>query len=113
MEDDRFAPISLSEVHQLAVGLSLLTNFTDIDDPFDWEVGKHGIEIEITFKGKHYSATFLPEVAEEEGWDQATTLEYLLEKAEWPYENQKAIPMIKAKTYESLKYKLDYADYNK
>ena len=31
----------------------------------DWEVGKHGIEIE--YKGHH--ATFLPEVAEEERWD--------------------------------------------
>ena len=63
MEDDRFGPIKLSEVPQLSIGLSLLINFTEIDDPLDWEVGKHGVEIELSYKGQHYSATFLPEVA--------------------------------------------------
>jgi hypothetical protein len=38
-------------------------------------------------------------------------LNCLLEKAEWPYNVQKALPMIKAKTYESLKYTLNYKDY--
>ena len=95
----------------MSIGLSLLINFTEIDDPLDWEVGKHGVEIELSYKGHHYSATFLPEVAAEEGWDQETTLNCLLEKAEWPYNVQKALPMIKAKTYESLKYTLSYKDY--
>lgn len=31
-------------------------------------MGKHGIVIDATFKGRHYSATFLPEVAAEENW---------------------------------------------
>lgn len=76
LQDDRFDPVSIGEVKHLNVGVSLLVNFTPIDDPFKWEVGKHGIEIEFTAPNgsREYSGTFLPEVASEEGWDQRTTL---------------------------------------
>ena len=63
LEDTRFDPISKKEVPKLNVGLSLLVNFTDIEDPLEWEVGRHGIEIEFEVNGRHYSGTFLPEVA--------------------------------------------------
>lgn len=59
----------MSEVPQLQVGVSLLVNFTDIKNPLEWEVGKHGIEIEFEANGRPYSGTFLPEVAPEQGWD--------------------------------------------
>ena len=35
--------------HTLRCEISLLSDFEEITDPLDWEVGKHGIEIE--FKG--------------------------------------------------------------
>ena len=111
LEDDRFEPITLEEVPTLNVGLSLLVNFRDIDDPLAWEVGRHGIEIEFSKRGRHYSSTFLPEVAAEEGWDQATTLEYLVDKAGWRRGIDSVQDSIKARTYESLKYKLTYAQY--
>jgi AMMECR1 domain-containing protein len=63
--DDRFEPISKTEVPHLSVGVSLLVNFTKIDDPLEWEVGKHGIEIDFTINGREYGSTFLPEVASE------------------------------------------------
>ena len=44
-------------------------------------MGKHGIEIDFTVKGREYGSTFLPEVAQEQGWDQVTTLEYLVDKS--------------------------------
>ena len=71
-EDDRFGPISLKELPNLQVAVSLLVNFKHL--PNDkllngWTVGKHGIEISFE-ADDYYSATFLPEVAEEEGWDQ-------------------------------------------
>jgi AMMECR1 domain-containing protein len=47
----------------------------------DWEVGRHGIVIDATFKGKYYSATFLPEVAAEEKWSKEETLKQLIRKA--------------------------------
>lgn len=113
LQDDRFEPVELAEVKHLNVGVSLLVNFTPIPDPLQWEVGKHGIEIE--FKAPHgsreYSGTFLPEVAEEEGWDQRTTLEYLIQKAGYRGSFDAVKPHIKAKTYESLKVKLTYEEY--
>lgn len=47
LQDDRFDPISRSELPELQVGVSLLVNFTEIKNPLEWEVGKHGIEIEF------------------------------------------------------------------
>jgi AMMECR1 domain-containing protein len=44
-----------------------VTLFTT-QDCHDWEVGKHGILISFTDKGgTNYSATYLPEVAHEQG----------------------------------------------
>lgn len=81
LQDDRFEPVEMSEINDLHVNVSLLTQFEEISDCYDWVVGQHGIEIELTDNHRSYSATFLPEVAEEEGWDQHTTLVYLLQKA--------------------------------
>lgn len=67
-QDDRFDPIQAREVQHLSVGVSLLVNFTAIQNPLSWEVGKHGIEIEFTAPNtgsRSYSGTFLPEVASE------------------------------------------------
>ena len=60
LQDDRFEPVSMKEVNKLNVGVSLLVNFQSGKKALDWEVGKHGIVIDANFKGKHYSATFLP-----------------------------------------------------
>ena len=65
LQDRRFSPISLNELPLLKVGISLLTDFEEIQDKYDWEIGKHGLWIE--HQGR--SATFLPEVALEQGWD--------------------------------------------
>ena len=63
LADDRFEPVEKKEVPHLSVGVSLLVNFTEIEDSLNWEVGKHGIEIEFRHNDRHYSGTFLPEVA--------------------------------------------------
>ena len=71
LRDDRFDPIEPCEVPELSVAVSLLVNFTEIEDPLAWQVGKHGISIEFTALNskRSYSSTFLPEVAAEESWD--------------------------------------------
>ena len=92
----------------MSVGLSLLCNFQPIEDPLAWQVGKHGIEIDFTVNGRDYGSTFLPEVAAEQGWDQETTLEYLVDKAGYTKGFQAIKSKIRAKTYESIKYKLTY-----
>mmetsp|Transcript_53085 Transcript_53085/g.72701 ORF Transcript_53085/g.72701 Transcript_53085/m.72701 type:complete len:162 (+) Transcript_53085:56-541(+) len=82
VQDTRFDPISMDELPTLRAEVSLLTNFEEIQDPLDWEVGKHGIEIDFKdAAGRDYGGTFLPNVAPEQGWNQTETLEYLCRKA--------------------------------
>ena len=80
LKDNRFSPISLKEVPGLNVGVSLLVNFESAKDHLDWEVGKHGIEIDFEVNGVAYGATYLPEVAYEQNWDQITTIKSLVKK---------------------------------
>ena len=54
LKDTRFDPISNDELPDLQVGVSLLTNFEEASHALDWEVGKHGIEIEFEVKGRKY-----------------------------------------------------------
>ena len=122
IDDDRFEPISEDEVSSLTVAVSLLVNFSDkpLRNPLKWTVGKHGVDMELIYKGKHYSSTFLPEVAEEEGWDQRTTLLELLLKDEFPIDDlkdaadlDKVIKLMKVTTYESVKVEVSYDEYVK
>jgi uncharacterized protein (TIGR00296 family) len=81
LEDTRFPPITMSELPELKCCISLLTDFEEMKDPFEWEVGTHGIEIEFKGpNGREYGGTFLPEVAPEQGWDKEKTLKHLIKK---------------------------------
>lgn len=67
-KDSRFNPVSREEFPKLSVSVSILRHFEDGDDYLDWEVGTHGIRIEfINEKGNKRTATYLPEVAPEQG----------------------------------------------
>lgn len=81
VKDSRFSPITREELPKLRVAVSLLCHFEDGQDYLDWEVGVHGISIEYhSDKGVRYSATYLPEVALKQGWDQIQTIDSLLRK---------------------------------
>ncbi|XP_068810071.1 AMMECR1-like protein isoform X3 [Struthio camelus] len=86
LKDSRFPPLTREELPKLFCSVSLLTNFEDANDYLDWEVrtgafgtlhqsrsvrvrvGIHGIRIEfINEKGVKRTATYLPEVAKEQG----------------------------------------------
>lgn len=79
--------MKLDEVPFLSCDVSLLVNFEDTAHPEDWTVGVHGIQ--IRFKAPKssgggsevYSATYLPDVAKEQGWTQKETLRHLVAKA--------------------------------
>ena len=81
LNDSRFDPISLKEVPALNCSVSLLVEFEKGKDALDWEIGKHGIEISFEDNDEEYSATFLPEVADEEKWSKEETLKHLVRKA--------------------------------
>jgi AMME syndrome candidate gene 1 protein len=109
IKDTRFNPISKDEFSQLQVGVSLLVNFEENKDAMDWEVGTHGIQIFY----KNYGATFLPEVASEQGWDKQTTLEHLLKKSGCREKLDKVIKEISLTRYQSYKCKVSVDDYTK
>ncbi|KAM4693738.1 AMMECR1-like protein isoform 2-T2 [Discoglossus pictus] len=81
LKDSRFPPLTREELPKLSCSVSLLTNFEDVGDFLDWEVGVHGIRIEfVNEKGVKRTATYLPEVAKEQDWDQIQTIDSLLRK---------------------------------
>ena len=88
LDDTRFPPIAARELEHLECSVSLLHAFEPADTWDDWEVGTHGISIHFTHANEtsrfsrraSYSATFLPEVAGEQGWDVLETMRHLIRK---------------------------------
>ena len=113
-KDSRFNPISKDEVKNLNCEVSLLVQFEKAKSPIDWVVGTHGIDIDFKdHKGNSYSATFLPEVAEEEGWDQKTTLQFLIRKAGYRGSLESVYDNIEVTRYQSIKKTISYNEYKK
>lgn len=83
LHDTRFAPVTARELPTLQCAVTLLTDFEAQDDLFGWALGTHGLRIAFVWRGKARSATYLPSVAEEQGWTQEQTLESLMRKAGW------------------------------
>ena len=63
-EDPRFSQIQPSELEGLEIDISVLSPLQKIDDPLDFELGRHGIYIKKSFS----TGCFLPQVATETGW---------------------------------------------
>ncbi len=63
-EDPRFSQIKPSDLEDLEIDISALSPLQKIDDPLDFELGRHGIYIK---KGSS-NGCFLPQVATETGW---------------------------------------------
>ena len=112
LKDSRFSPISEKEIPNLNCGVSLLINFEDAKDCYDWEVGKHGIQISFEEEGERYSATFLPEVPIEHNMDKITTLKHLIRKAGYYGQLEDVDKKIKLRRYQSIKLFMTYEEYN-
>ncbi|KAL1862957.1 hypothetical protein Daus18300_008288 [Diaporthe australafricana] len=83
LHDSRFSRMSLRELPSLQVAVTLLTDFEDAADMLDWELGAHGIRISFQWDGRRHGATYLPDVATEQGWTKEQTLVSLMRKAGW------------------------------
>ena len=72
LDDPRFrhVPVTLQELTQIRIEISVLSALTQTDDPMSLEIGVHGIFIRRGFQ----SGCFLPQVATELGWDTETFL---------------------------------------
>jgi len=113
LKDSRFQPVTVEEVPRLHCSVSLLTNFEEKQHYLDWEVGEHGIRIEfLNEKGHRKTATYLPEVAREQGWNQVQTIDSLLRKAGyWKPVTDDFRNSIKLTRYRSEKLVVSYDDY--
>mgnify|MGYP000114918559 FL=1 len=63
-DDPRFNQIQTTELEILEIDISVLSPLQKVDDPLDFELGRHGIYIK---KGSS-NGCFLPQVATETGW---------------------------------------------
>ncbi|XP_077514844.1 nuclear protein AMMECR1 isoform X2 [Amblyomma americanum] len=112
-KDSRFSPITRDEFNKLHVSVSILRHFEDGNDYMDWEIGIHGIRIEfLTEKGSKRTATYLPEVAPEQGWDHVQTIDSLLRKGGYKgsisNDLRKSIHLTR---YQSEKVSISYQEY--
>ncbi|KAK6849796.1 hypothetical protein PG995_013629 [Apiospora arundinis] len=112
IHDMRFDPISKRELPTLEVAVTLLTDFEDCDDAMDWELGTHGLRISFTDRGRRYGATYLPDVASEQGWSKEETLVSLMRKAGWVGKKDKWQDVdLKVVRYQGKKEHLQYPEY--
>ena len=112
-DDRRFSSISLSELSSLSNSVTLLTNFTSASHPLDWTLGTHGIRISFSHHGKRYGATYLPDVAVEQGWSKEETIASLMKKAGWKgrsgdWRDVKGLAVV---SYEGYKASLGWAEW--
>uniref|UniRef100_T1J4T4 AMMECR1 domain-containing protein n=1 Tax=Strigamia maritima TaxID=126957 RepID=T1J4T4_STRMM len=112
-KDSRFSPVSRDEISKLHVSVSILRHFEDSGDYLDWEIGIHGIRIEfVNEKGSKRTATYLPEVAPEQGWDRIQTIDSLLRKGGYKGTITNDIRRsIKLTRYQSEKITVSYQEY--
>ncbi|MBO5689253.1 MAG: AmmeMemoRadiSam system protein A [Lentisphaeria bacterium] len=76
-QDPRFPALDPEELPEVRFEVSILSAPRPIAGPQEFEIGTHGIILQKNGR----SAVFLPQVAPEQGWDRATTLNYLALKA--------------------------------
>ena len=132
LQDRRFQPILPQEVPHLRAKVSLLVQYEPCAHVYDWTVGVHGIVIEWTEEipqspiekvvgypvpkipnhTRRYSATYLPEVAAEQGWDTRQAVESLIRKAGFTGPVvQELLGRIKCTRYQSSKCEADFRHY--
>jgi len=113
LRDSRFPPISRDEFAKLTVSVSILQNFEEADGYLDWTIGIHGIRIEfLNERGSKRSATYLPKVASEQGWDQIQTIDSLLRKGGYRgFISNEVRESIKLTRYQSSETHMTYGEY--
>ncbi|OJD16672.1 hypothetical protein AJ78_03182 [Emergomyces pasteurianus Ep9510] len=82
-DDTRFPPIPSSLLPSLSCSLTLLSSFETCSHALDWSLGLHGLRISFIHRGRRFGATYLPDVAVEQGWTKEETVESLMRKAGW------------------------------
>ena len=75
--DSRFKPVSVGELQDIAIEVSVLTPLAPVASPDDVKPGRDGVVLRVGDR----SAVFLPQVATEQGWNRTELLDNLALKA--------------------------------
>lgn len=112
LQDTRFNPIHIKEIPDLHCAVSLLVKFEPARDYRDWSVGVHGIRIHY-YDGRHQrSAVYLPEVAEEQGWDHIETIDNLIVKGGFGGQIDEHFRLaVNVTRFQSSKVNMSYQEY--
>lgn len=114
--DGRFPPITSREVPKLQVVVSILSEFKVASGGvYDWTIGTHGIVLKFSegrIAAKSYTATYLPEVCEEQGWTKEECIRSLIRKSGYRGRITSTIlENAELTTYKSTKTSMSYSDY--
>jgi AmmeMemoRadiSam system protein A len=80
MEDPRFMPVTLPEMQNITIEISVLSPLSELHDVEKIEIGKHGLVIDAGYK----RGLLLPQVATEYNWDRKQFLKQIALKAGLP-----------------------------
>jgi AmmeMemoRadiSam system protein A len=64
-QDNRFYPVTLNELPEIKIEISILSPLEKISDPYQIKLGEHGVIVKKGLRG----GVFLPEVAKEFGYN--------------------------------------------
>ena len=76
VHDTRFSPVTIDELSNIDIEISVLTPMTKINDYRDVRLGIDGVVIQKGYRG----GVFLPQVATETNWDLDTFLKVLCQQ---------------------------------
>jgi len=113
MQDRRFAPVCLDEVSSLTCKLSILHQFEPCAHAYDWQVGLHGVLINFTdAQHKQFTATYLPEVAQEHRMSRETAIRELVIKSGYAGPcDQALVNRLQVTRYQTLNDSVGYWDF--
>ena len=78
----------------------------------DWELGTHGLRISFSYHGRRMGATYLPDVAPEQGWTKEETLQSLMRKAGWSGRKREWQKVeLTVVRYQSTRSAVEYGEY--
>jgi len=80
----------------------------------DWVIGTHGLRISFTHSSRRYGATYLPDVALEQGWTKDETMISLMRKAGWSGRSNdwRSVKDLNVVRYQGYKATLGYKEYS-
>ncbi|KOS18177.1 Uncharacterized protein ESCO_002697 [Escovopsis weberi] len=114
LQDSRFPPIAPRELPTLQAAVTLLTDFEEVDDPYDWDVGLHGIRLSFADRGRRFGSTYLPDVAKEQGWSKDEALFSLVRKAGWMGSRSRWKDLaLRVTRYQGKKVSVNYPEYKR